>query len=208
MGAQQTYEWAVGYPDFVKHAAPIAGTAKNKPHCILIGQSFIDAMTSDPEFRNGYYKSSDDVRLGLVRHARAFAVTGLCQEFYKRELWRSVGLTSLDDFLTGFLGGYFLPMDPNNLILMARKRQRGDVSRHAGGDLAAALRRVRARRSVIALSTDIFFPPADCEDDARLVPGAKFTVVETSFGHAGLFSIEPTYAPQVDAALKALLETR
>ncbi len=208
MGAQQTYEWAVRYPDFVKRAAPIAGTAKNKPHCVLIAQSFIDAMTSDPEFRNGYYKSADDVRLGLVRHARAFAVTGLCQEFFKRELWRSVGFTSLDDFLTGFLGGYFLPMDPNNLILMARKWQRGDVSRHAGGDLAAALGRVKARMSVIALSTDIFFPPADCEDDAKLVLGAKFTVVETSFGHAGLFSIEPTYAPQVDAVLKALLETR
>src|SRR3984893_12406372 len=29
MGAQQTYEWAVRYPDFVKRAAPIAGTAKN-----------------------------------------------------------------------------------------------------------------------------------------------------------------------------------
>ena len=29
MGAQQTYEWAVRYPDMVKRAAPIAGTAKN-----------------------------------------------------------------------------------------------------------------------------------------------------------------------------------
>jgi homoserine O-acetyltransferase len=28
MGAQQTYEWAVRYPDMVKRAAPIAGTAK------------------------------------------------------------------------------------------------------------------------------------------------------------------------------------
>jgi homoserine O-acetyltransferase len=29
MGAQQTYEWAVRYPDMVKRAAPIAGTARN-----------------------------------------------------------------------------------------------------------------------------------------------------------------------------------
>src|SRR5205807_2197423 len=28
MGAQQTYEWAVRYPDMVKRAAPIAGTAR------------------------------------------------------------------------------------------------------------------------------------------------------------------------------------
>jgi len=206
MGAQQTYEWAVRYPDFVRRAAPIAGTAKNKPHCWLIAQQFIDAMTSDPAFRDGYYNSVEEVRLGLVRHARAFAVTGFCQHFYKHELWRNVGFTSLDDFLTGFLGGYFLPMDPNNLILMARKWQRGDVSRHTGGDLKAALGRVKAKTTVMALSTDIFFPPADVRDDAELVPGAKFEVIETSFGHAGLFAIEPSYATQVDKALRVLLD--
>src|SRR5438046_9897579 len=32
MGAQQTYEWAVRYPDMVKRAAPIAGTARNTIH--------------------------------------------------------------------------------------------------------------------------------------------------------------------------------
>ena len=32
MGAQQTYEWAVRFPEKVKRAAPIAGTAKNTPH--------------------------------------------------------------------------------------------------------------------------------------------------------------------------------
>ena len=32
MGAQQTYEWAVRYPDQVLRAAPIAGTAQNTDH--------------------------------------------------------------------------------------------------------------------------------------------------------------------------------
>src|SRR5699024_4949841 len=32
MGAQQTYEWAVRFPDMVKRAALIAGTAKNTVH--------------------------------------------------------------------------------------------------------------------------------------------------------------------------------
>jgi homoserine O-acetyltransferase len=32
MGAQQTYEWAVRFPDKVLRAAPIAGTAHNTPH--------------------------------------------------------------------------------------------------------------------------------------------------------------------------------
>lgn len=205
MGAQQTFEWAVRFPDMVARAAPIAGTAKNKPHCFLIAQAFIDAMASDPHFRDGWYKRRDDVRLGLVRHARAFAITGLCQHFFKEELWRGVGFSSLDDFLAGFLDAYFLPMDPNNLMCMAWKWQHGDVSRHTGGDLAAALGRIKAKTTVLPLSSDIFFPPADVEDDQKLIPGSKLTVIQTAIGHSGLFAIEPTYPQQLDAALNELL---
>ena len=48
MGAQQTYEWAVRYPDMVKRAAPIAGTAKNTIHDFLFAETLIEAITSIP----------------------------------------------------------------------------------------------------------------------------------------------------------------
>src|SRR3954462_14362317 len=48
MGAQQTYEWAVHYPDMVKRAAPIAGTAKNTIHDFLFTETLVEAITSDP----------------------------------------------------------------------------------------------------------------------------------------------------------------
>ncbi len=32
MGAKQTYEWAIRYPEMVKRAAPIADTVKCAPH--------------------------------------------------------------------------------------------------------------------------------------------------------------------------------
>jgi homoserine O-acetyltransferase len=35
MVAQQTYEWAVRFPEMVRRAAPIAGTAKNTSHDFL-----------------------------------------------------------------------------------------------------------------------------------------------------------------------------
>ena len=62
MGAQQTYEWAVRYPDMVKRAAPIAGTAKNTIHDFLFTETLVEAITSDPGFNRGFYASSVDVR--------------------------------------------------------------------------------------------------------------------------------------------------
>ena len=48
MGAQQTYEWAVRYPDMVKRAAPFAGTAKTTPHNYLFVRAHENALKSDP----------------------------------------------------------------------------------------------------------------------------------------------------------------
>src|SRR5664279_3024605 len=61
MGAQQVYEWAVRFPDKVRRAAPIAGTAKLTPHNAIFVDSFIEAITSDPGFRNGSYSTCEPV---------------------------------------------------------------------------------------------------------------------------------------------------
>jgi hypothetical protein len=61
-----------------------------------------------------------------------FALVGFTTEFFHRELWRAVDYASLDDFLSGFLENYFLPMDPNNLLCMIWKAQANDVSRLTG----------------------------------------------------------------------------
>ena len=46
MGAQQTYEWAVRYPEMVRRAAPIAGTAKSTDHFRVFFDTLEAAITS------------------------------------------------------------------------------------------------------------------------------------------------------------------
>ncbi len=206
MGAQQTYEWAVRFPDKVKRAAPIAGTAKNTPHDFIYVEALKEAITSDPEFRSGWYEASSDVRAGLARHARIWSVMGFSTEFWKQEQWRPLGFASADDFQVGFVDAYFQPMDPDDLLCMAWKWQRGDVSRHTGGDLAAALGRIKAWTFVLPIDEDMFFPVRDCAPEQELIPNSELRVIESMGGHLGLFGFEPGYMEQIDRHLGELLD--
>lgn len=208
MGAQQTYEWAVRYPDMVQRAAPIAGTAKNTVHDFLFTQTLVEAITSDPGFNNGFYASSSDVRAGLLRHAKIWAMMGWSTEFYQENRYKALGFSSLDDFLVNFMFGYFGVMDPNDLLCMAWKWQRGDVSRHTGGDLRAALGRIKAKTFVMPMSTDMFFPPADCQAEWRLIPDAEFRPIKTIDGHLALFGADANAIGQLDGHLVELLSLR
>lgn len=205
MGAQQTYEWAVRYPDMVKRAAPIAGTAKNTVHDFLFTETLVEAITSDPDFAGGAYSSSQDVAAGLLRHAKMWAVMGWSTEFFQQERHKALGFASLDEFIMNFMNGYFSVMDPNDLLCMAWKWQRGDVSRHTDGDLRAALSRISAKTFVMPLSTDMFFPPADCEAEWRLIPDAEFRPIQTIDGHLALFGVDPLALTQIDKHLSELL---
>lgn len=208
MGAQQTYEWMVRFPGRARRAAPIAGTAQNTPHDYLYTQALIEAITSDPGFKDGEYSSNADVEAGLKRHAGIWAVMGFSTEFWKQELWRALEFETKEAFLEGFLEPYFTAMDPNDLLCMAWKWQRGDVARHTGGDLPAALARNESTARIIPINEDMFFPVRDHEAELELTPHATIRVIDDLLGHLALFGIAPTYIGQVDHYLQELLDIR
>jgi homoserine O-acetyltransferase/O-succinyltransferase len=205
MGAQQTYEWAVRFPEMVKRAAPLAGTARNTDHDFLFTQTLMEAITSDPAWHEGWYTSSADVHRGLRRHAKLWAVMGWSTEFFAQERWRALGCSSVDDFITNFLNAYFGVMDPNNLLCMAWKWQRGDVSRLTGGNLKEALGRIKAKVFVMPIDEDMFFAPRDCEAEQKLIAGSEYRVIHSIDGHLALFGADPGYIGQVDKHLTELL---
>ena len=207
MGAQQTYEWAVRYPDMVKRAAPIAGTAKNTEHDFVYTETLIEAIISDPKFNNGNYADSTEVAAGLRRHAKLWTVMGWSTEFFRQNRHQALGFESMRAFVDEFMTGYFGPMDPNDLLCMAWKWQRGDVSRHTDGDLAAALGLITAKTYVMPISHDMFFPPTDCEVEQKLIPNSELKVISSIDGHLALFGTDPYCQAQIDTVLKELLAT-
>lgn len=214
MGAQQTWEWAVRFPEKVLRAAPIAGTAQNTPHDFLFTKALLDAITSDPGFAGGEYASHTDVVEGLKRHADIWATMGLTTDFWKTEFWRGIpplveglGWETFEEFQENFIRLIFSMMDPNALLVMGWKWQRGDVARNTGGDLAAALGRVTAKVFVMPIEQDMFFPPRDCAAEQALTPNSELRLLHSIAGHFGLFGFEPSYLDEVDSHLKELLAT-
>jgi homoserine O-acetyltransferase len=189
MGAQQAYEWAVRHPPLVERLATVAGTARTTPHnalCVLLAEEALRAG-------------------GPGLHARAWAPLGLSHELFRSEGWRDAGFSSVDDLVQRLFVDDFTPMDPANLLCQCRKWRAADVSRHAGGDLGAALGRITATTFVIPFSTDLLFPVADCEAERGLIPGAELRVVESPWGHYA-FEMTETARAALDSHVLELLE--
>ena len=208
MGAQQTYEWAIRYPNIVKRAAPIAGTAKCTPHNDLYVSVFSDALKSDPAWNNGDYSNPHACVLGLKRLAHMFALMGLSTEFYKQEQWKRIGFDTKQDMLVDFWEAWFQPMDPNSLLIQANKWRKGDSSRHAGGDLDKALNSIKAKTYIIAFEEDMFVPVEDCKNEQRQITNSKLKVIPSLMGHFAMLGLLEEDFLAINSTLEELLNDK
>jgi homoserine O-acetyltransferase/O-succinyltransferase len=55
------------------------------------------------------------------------------------------------------------------------------------------------------MSSDMFFPPADCQAEWRLIADAEFRPIQTIDGHLALFGADPSAIAQLDKNLNELL---
>ena len=142
MGAGQTYQWAVSYPDMVQRALPFCGSSKTSEHNVVFLEGVKSALTADAAFKEGWY--TEKPTKGLRAAARVYAGWGFSQAFYWQQEYKAMGYSSLEDFLVGFWEGFFLDRrDPNNLLTMLWTWQNGNVGATPGrgfhGDQVAAL---------------------------------------------------------------------
>ena len=139
MGGQQAYHWGALYPDMVERIAVLCGSAKTAPHNLVFLEGIKHALMADPAWRDGYF-AEPPVR-GLRAMARIYAGWALSQAFYREELWRTIGFSSLEDFLIAGWEANYLRRDADNLLAMIWTWQHADISANElySGDLAKAL---------------------------------------------------------------------
>ncbi len=206
MGAMQAYHWAVAFPELVERIAVVCGSARCAPHNAVFLESVRAALTADAAYVDGAF-TARPVR-GFRAMGRVYAGWALSQEFYREEVWRTIGFSSLEDFIVRFWEANFSRRDPADLLAQLWTWQHGDISAHPdfNGDLAKALASIRARVLLMPGDHDLYFRVEDNRRELPHLKRAELKPIPSIWGHrAGNPSQSTEDAAFIEAAVRQLL---
>jgi len=195
LGGMRALEWAVTYPDAVAAICVIGSSAIATGDQIGTASIQIRAIKSDPNFYGGdFYEAEKGPVEGLGIARRIAHLT------YRTELEMDLrfGALGQEDGSGRFQVASYLDhqaeklqrrFDANTYIHLTEAMNTHDVGRGRGG-VGAALSRIKAETTVVAIDTDRLFPPRLQKEIVELTPTARpLEVISSPFGHDG-FLIE------------------
>jgi homoserine O-acetyltransferase len=209
MGGMQAYHWAAAYPEMVQRAAVVCGSAKCSPFNHVFLEGVKAALTADPAFVDGRFMTQPIA--GMRAMGRVYAGWAMSHGFYRDELWRELGFTSLEEFLARSWDGAFARRDANDLLAQIGIWQRGNISNHAafGGDMLKAMAAIKARMLLMPGQTDCYFQVQDNEAELpRLAnaSSAELKPIPSLYGHrAGNPAMIPADRTFINKTITAFL---
>jgi homoserine O-acetyltransferase len=185
MGAQQAFQWAISYPDFIDRIVATSGTARTWPHGFVRLEGQIAAITADSSFRNGDYTAPP--AKGLEAFGTVWAAWLYSQEWWRKELWKTNAApgTTFEQVLNRFRKNFIPGADANNLILQMRTWEKHDVGSTPGfnGDIERALRSIKVPFLYMPSETDLYFPITDAKYEAGFMSTVIFKPIPSLWGH-------------------------
>jgi homoserine O-acetyltransferase len=184
MGAQQAFQWAVSYPEFMDRIVATSGTARTWPHGIVRNEGQIAAITADEDFEGGDYTA--EPKRGISAFGMVWAGWLYSQEWWRDELWKTDDpKATLDSTIAHFRDGFIPGADANNLILQMRTWEKHDVGTTPGfhGDTKRALASIKVPVLYMPSMTDMYFPVSDARYEAQFIPQVVLKPIPSLWGH-------------------------
>ena len=206
MGAMQAYHWAAMHPDAVDRIAVVCGAARCAPHNRVFIEGAAHALKADPSWRDGVF--AEPPWRGFKAMGRVYAGWALSQTFYREEMWRTLGATSIDDYLERFWDRNFARRDAADLLAQFWTWQHGDISANDlyGGDLPKALAAIRARTLLMPGDHDLYFQVDDNRLEMPHLRHAVLAPIPSIWGHrAGNPMHQPEDRAFIERHVRALL---
>lgn len=180
-------EWAIMEPDFMENLVLIATTTCSEPWAAAFNESQRMAIRLD----KSWGERRDDAGIDGMAVARSIALIsyrgGAAYNATQRELDGGEDVSferrvhSYQQYQGEKLRRRF------NAISYYRLSEAVDshnIGRNRGG-IAEALRAIKARTLVVAISSDILFPPEAHTPLRKYINGAEYHLIESEFGHDG-----------------------
>jgi len=172
MGGMQTFQWMVLYPTFMDKAIPIVGSPHVAPYDILLWQTQIDAIETNPAWNHGDY-TENPARLVEFEIGELLLNT---PPQYNRTHTREQVLASLAK------ANQAPSKDDNNKIRQCEAMMALNVAEDFGGSMERAAAAVKAKVFVIVAKFDHVVTPQPAVDFAALLHAAVLEL-DSDCGH-------------------------
>lgn len=208
LGGMQALQWAIDYPERLRHAAVIAAAPRLSAQNIGFNEVARQAILADPDFRGGdYYEANVVPRRGLAIARMLGHITYLSDDAMRAKFGRDLrGQMSYDfeevDFevesYLRYQGQRFVKgFDANTYMLMTKALDYFDPAAEYDNDLSAALSRVQCGTLLLSFSSDWRFPPSRSREILRPLleheNPVSYMEIEATQGHDAFLMPIPRY---------------
>ncbi len=208
LGGMQAMQWAIDFPDRLRHAVLIAAAPKLTAQNIAFNEVARQAICSDPDFHGGRYYENDSEPWRGLRLARMLGhITYLSDDLMSEKFGRDLreGRINFDygvefqveSYLRYQADSFAGSFDANTYLLMTKALDYFDPAAKAGGVLSSALKGVNADFMVISFTSDWRFAPYRSREIVRALHdndlNVSYAEVESHQGHDAFLLKIPQY---------------
>lgn len=189
IGAFQALEWSILQPDIFEHLVFIASGCKVSPWATAFNESQRAAIRTDPTFYskqpNGGLAGMAVARSIALISYRSYSGYNATQQEDNQNFLEASKASSYQQYQGSKLARRF---NAYSYYSLTRSIDTHNVGRNRGG-IANALALVKAKTLLIAISSDVLFPPEEMELMIKYIPKSLYRCIHSAFGHDG-FLIE------------------
>ena len=186
IGGFQCLEWCVMQPDFAEHAAFIATTPRTKPWASAFNESQRMAIEGDPSFGErkaeaGLNGMATARSIALLSYRGGMAYDKTQEDADPDQVSFQRRVLSYQRYQGEKLRRRF------NAYSYYRLSQAVDSHNIARGrgSVEEVLRGIKAKSLVVAITSDILFPPSDHSVMVENIPSVEYHLIDSDFGHDG-----------------------
>lgn len=188
LGGMQVLEWALLYPDMVQSLVPIATSGRHSAWCIGISETQRQAIYADPNWQGGYYAGDRPPAQGLAT-ARMMA---MCMyrswASFEDRFGRQPAQDQADEpfsvvrYLHHHGDKLVNRFDANTYVTLTQAMDSHDLGRDRG-DYTTVLSQIHQPTLVVAIDSDVLYPPVEQQELATHIPNAELAWISSRHGH-------------------------